>query len=72
MSDPGKHPCDVGDGEIEHDWKYVSDWYGDPGVINGTADCSHWECRTCGEEDHERGPPNDDDDYFYGDDRDYM
>ena len=32
----------------EHDMKWISDWYGDPGVINGTADCSRSECQLCG------------------------
>ena len=39
----------------------MSDWYGDPGVIGGTADYSHYECRRCGAEDHESDPPGDDD-----------
>ena len=42
--------CDLGDGTFDHDWEFVSDWYGDPGVINGTADCSFKRCRQCGEE----------------------
>lgn len=37
-------------GVIVHTWKWVKDWMGDPGVINGTADCSHYECVICGEE----------------------
>ena len=49
MSDPTTHPCEIEPGEFDHDWKYVSDWGGDPEVINGTFDCSHWECRVCGE-----------------------
>lgn len=47
-------PCD-------HDWKWIKDWYGDPNVINGTADCSRWECQRCGEEDFERDAPEADD-----------
>jgi hypothetical protein len=43
-------PCD-------HDWRYISDWGGDPDVIGGTFDCSRWECRKCGEEDLKREPP---------------
>jgi hypothetical protein len=45
--------------EDEHDWRWVSDWYGDPGVINGTADCSRYVCTICGAE---KGgdPPQDD------------
>ena len=47
-----------------HDWKYVRDWYGDPSIPNGTCDCSHWECRDCGEEcddpnDYEEELPED-------------
>jgi len=49
--------------QIDHDWKWVSDWYGDPDVVNGTADCSHWECRRCGSMDCEDEPPGPYDDY---------
>jgi hypothetical protein len=42
--------CDLGNGEFDHDWRYVSDWMGDPDVINGTMDCSYKRCRVCGEE----------------------
>ena len=48
---------DPATGEEDHDWRYISDWYGDPGVINGTADCSRWECSVCGAEDNDREPP---------------
>ena len=37
-----------------HQWNFVRDWYGDPNVINGTADCSFWRCRKCGEETNEQ------------------
>ena len=55
-----KHPCYIGHGEYDHDWEYHSDWYGDPDVIGGTVDCSHWECSTCGLIDDELDPPHDD------------
>ncbi len=43
--------CADGTPEEDHDWKFVSDWYGDdPGVINGTADCSFMRCEQCGKE----------------------
>lgn len=42
--------CDLGNGEFDHDWRRVSDWYGDPGVYGGTADCSFLRCQVCGEE----------------------
>lgn len=59
------HPCRVGWREYDHDWKYISDWYGDPDVIGGTADCSYWECQTCHEQNNEMGPPEPMDyDYF--------
>lgn len=61
---PLDHPCSDGEGGLDHDWKFISDWYGDPDVINGTADCSHYECNRCGEEDHESDPPSFDDDIF--------
>ena len=41
-------PCYCGDGQFDHDWKFVRDWYGDPEVINGTADCSYIERQRCG------------------------
>ena len=42
--------CKDGTEDEDHDWEYVSDWYGDPGVINGTADCSFKRCKQCGKE----------------------
>jgi hypothetical protein len=41
-----------------HKWRWISDWYGDPGVINGTADCSRWECQHCGSVDQYRARPS--------------
>src|ERR1017187_2378298 len=51
--EPAPDACD-------HRWNFIRDWYGDPNVINGTADCSFWRCRKCGEEQTER--PDDWDD----------
>lgn len=31
-----------------HDWAFVPDWEGDPRVVNGIHDVSHWECKRCG------------------------
>jgi len=45
-----KWDCADGTPEEDHDWQYISDWYGDPSVINGTADCSFKRCRQCGKE----------------------
>jgi hypothetical protein len=45
--------------ECEHDWKWVSDWYGDPSIPYGTADCSGWVCQNCGSTDCEDDPPDD-------------
>jgi hypothetical protein len=62
-----KWQCDLGSGEWDHDWQYVCDWYGDPEVINGIADCSFLRCRVCGKEDHEADLSSwrdDDDDYL--------
>ncbi|HFL2187550.1 TPA: hypothetical protein ACHTCR_004948 [Pseudomonas putida] len=50
--------CEVVDGEVDHDWKYVSDWGGDASVPGGTFDCSYLECRVCGEEDHNHPSPS--------------
>lgn len=60
-----KWDCAIGAPEEDHDWEFVSDWYGDPDVINGTADCSYWQCRACGKTDYERERPtwDPDDDY---------
>ena len=44
-----KHPCLLEDGTYDHDPQWISDWYGDPEVINGTAKCSRCECSVCGE-----------------------
>mgnify|MGYP003392991175 CR=1 FL=1 len=57
-------PDEMGDGHI---WKWVPDWMGDPGVINGTVDCSHYECVICGEEKDGDPPADEDDDYELGD-----
>lgn len=35
-------------GEIDHDWQYLSDWEGDPGVIDGTRTTYCRVCRECG------------------------
>ena len=32
----------------EHDFTYREDWYGDPGVINGTCTERWLECECCG------------------------
>lgn len=37
-------PCE------DHDWEYKEDWYGDPGVINGTCTICWLECANCGEQ----------------------
>lgn len=42
--------------ECEHTWKKIRDWYGDPDVPYGTADCSFLRCTKCGEEDHDLIP----------------
>lgn len=49
-------PCQCDDGTFDHDWYYDG---GDSDV--GLA--SAWVCKTCGEEDCNREPPSDDDDY---------
>lgn len=45
--------CHPEGSEPDHRWKVIKAWYGDPNVVNGTADCSFRRCRECGEEDHE-------------------
>lgn len=37
--------------EGDHDWKYVSDWEGDPEVIGGTNSFYYRECIQCGIEE---------------------
>lgn len=53
-------PCECAPGEFDHDWKWVSDFEGDCGVVNGTNDISHYVCKVCGLEDHETPPPEED------------
>ena len=43
--------CYIGTPDEDHDWEYISDWYGDPGVINGTCDIHFKRCRACGKEE---------------------
>jgi len=43
--------CLDGTEDEDHDWKYKSDWYGDPNVINGTQAFYTKECRYCGKEE---------------------
>lgn len=52
--------CDLGNGEYDHDLRWVEDWGGDPEVVGGTFDCSRWVCRVCGAEDLERPAPRHD------------
>jgi hypothetical protein len=47
--------CELGG---PHKWQWTPDWYGDPGVIGGVKDCSHWRCTRCGEEDYRQPPTN--------------
>lgn len=43
-----EHPCfDPDDPEGAHDWEFHSDWYGDPGVVNGTCTFYFFRCRVC-------------------------
>jgi hypothetical protein len=68
---PGSSACTVEDCDCvaydpdqaetcDHKWEFIRDWYGDPNVINGTADCSFWRCSRCDEETSSR--PDDWDD----------
>lgn len=43
--------CAIGTPDEDHDWEYVRDWAGDPGVINGTYDINYRRCLQCGKED---------------------
>lgn len=49
MKVPGWN-CADGTEKEDHDWEIVSDWYGDPGVINGTCSFNFMRCRQCGKE----------------------
>lgn len=51
-----KHPCDIGEGEIDHTWELHSD-------SDDSGSWYYWECDVCGEIDNEREPPD------YGDER---
>lgn len=60
-----RHPCGIGPGEFDHDMRVVSESYGDPGVINGTATDFWRECRTCGATaEATYADLQDDEDYF--------
>ena len=50
---------DAGPAACDHDWKWIDDWYGDPSIPYGTADCSHWQCTKCDSTDCEDDPPDD-------------
>lgn len=45
-----KHPCYMGGGEFDHDWKYIDDSFDHE---YGTHSAYHYECRTCGEDNDE-------------------
>jgi len=60
-----QHPCAIGPGEFDHDFRVVSESYGDPEVINGTATDFWRECRTCGKTaEATYADLYDDEDYF--------
>lgn len=40
----------LGPDHCPHVWRWVKDWEGDPDVINGTRDLSHYVCQKCGVE----------------------
>lgn len=56
--------CADGTPDEDHDWEYISDWYGDPGVINGTCNIYFKRCRQCGKEAEWDGSADD----FYEED----
>jgi hypothetical protein len=51
--------CIHEDGEVDHNWKWHDDWYGDASIIGGTADCGYWECGQCGEQKDDDPPEPD-------------
>lgn len=52
-----QHACERG----EHKWNNVTDWEGDPGVMNGTRTFYYKECRYCGETSSWDGRPDEED-----------
>ena len=40
--------------DCPHEWKFVSDWGGDPDVPNGTFDASFYYCPLCDTEQTDR------------------
>lgn len=42
--------CVHENGEVDHDWKVMHDWAGDPSVPGGTTGWSYRVCEQCGEE----------------------
>lgn len=56
MSHPtDKHPCDLGDGEIEHDMRHHTDVEGEGAWATSYG---WWECEKCGEIDSGSEPPD--------------
>lgn len=56
---------DGSDRRCEHSMKWIKDWYGDPSIPNGTADCSRLECEQCGWIDPNGEKPEQDPDECY-------
>jgi hypothetical protein len=48
LRDAVRAEWDGRDRRCEHQMKWISDWYGDSSIPNGTADCSRLECEQCG------------------------
>lgn len=42
-----KHPCDIGEDELDHDIEWVDDSFDHE---FGTEVCGHWECARCNED----------------------
>ena len=40
--------CVPHNADADHDWEIQCDDYGDPGVVNGTAQDYYWQCVQCG------------------------
>lgn len=55
--------CADGTPEEDHDWKYKSDWEGDPEVINGTQSFYYRVCEQCGKEESVSAEDMPQDDY---------
>jgi len=55
MLEKTKHPCDVGEKDLDHDYEWQDDSFDHE---FGTEICGHWECINCGDVNSDSEPPS--------------